>query len=67
MKRSIICILITVLLASSALPTSSATSILDSKPLLSEMSETECIAFVKENGIELPPIYNNEEEWGNLC
>ena len=32
--------------------------------VLSLMSEEECVAFVKENGISLPAIYENEAEWG---
>ena len=36
----------------------------DTLPLLSEMSESECIAFVKENDIEIPELYDDEAQWG---
>lgn len=64
MKRKILCMLLSVLLVLSALPMASVAGISESKPLLSEISESECIAFVKECGIELPTIYDDEAEWG---
>ena len=45
----------------------SATSIVaadNDLPVLSEMTESECIAFVKGCGVELPAWYENERYWG---
>ena len=34
------------------------------KPMLSEMSEMECLEYVKDNGVILPDFHDNESEWG---
>ena len=62
--KKIIYLLLFLVLISSVFSMSSATVLTESKPLLSEMSESECIAFIKENGITLPQIYDSEAEWG---
>ena len=66
MKRKIMCILLSILLLFSTIPKSFAVGVSENKPLLSEMSESECVIFVKKNGIELPRIYDDETEWGRF-
>lgn len=64
--KKIICILISLVVIFSSSSISNAVSITEPKPLLSEMSESECIAFIKESGITLPPLYDDEEVWGSF-
>lgn len=62
--RKIICIFLSFMLLYSLPPATLPVIAADNKPLLSELSESECISFVKAKGIILPPLHEDESEWG---
>lgn len=63
MKKAF-CIFLSVILMYSMLSISQPATAEEHVPLLSEMTESECLAFIKANGITLPPLYENESSWG---
>ena len=63
MKKAF-CILLSAILIHSMLSISQPATAEEHVPLLSEMTESECLAFIKSNGITLPPLYENESSWG---
>ena len=62
--RKAFCILISTLLMHAMLCVAQPAMASEPVPLLSEMSEAECISFIKDSGITLPPLYENESDWG---
>lgn len=58
--RKLTCLILCMILLIPCL--SMSTHGVEEKPLLSEMSEAECITFLKEHGVNIPPLYKNEQE-----
>ena len=64
--RKGICLLLCVILASMVFFVPGKAVSVDEKPLLSEMSENECLEFVKDNGVVLPDLRETESDWGSF-
>ncbi len=63
MKRKI-CMLICLMVLCGAISASASSPTESLKPRLSEMTEQECLEFMKERGVILPDIRENESDWG---
>ena len=63
MKRKI-CMLICLVVICCTVSVSANSSFESPKPLLSEMTEQECLDFIKECGVMLPNVRENESDWG---
>ena len=67
MKRMLCCVLIAVIVfsLSSSVYASTITNTEDPVPL-SHLSDDACIAFLKENGVEIPPLFDSENMWAGF-
>lgn len=61
MKKIICIILVFVAMVSLSMSASAANS---EQMVLSELTEDECIAFIKEKGVEIPDGFGDESVWG---
>lgn len=61
MKR-VLCVILVLMLVLMMSPTGLATE--EEMVRLSDLSETECITFLKENDVAIPQIFEDEETWG---
>ncbi len=63
MKKAISCLLVIVLIMSLTMSANAASV---EKQRLSELTDAECIAFLKEKGVKIPSNYENETQWGSF-
>ena len=64
--KKLLCMIMVVVMMALVLPPVSAQTLTSSEPkqILSEMSEQECISFLKNHNIEIPDDYEDELVWG---